>query len=170
MFGARLTIYMRIRRHWLSVRAIGPRGGIAQVEGLARAASREARGSALEVVAVGEEATALEGVEGVTIHDAFCHPRVIIGGFDAAQLVAGGFLRQICAGGNRWLRFRLIIHPQDDLEGGLTDIEERALKELGLRLGASRVIVYQGAAELGDDALVALGALPRLDSAPPARL
>ena len=108
------------------------------------------------VAAIGEEAALISASEEITVYDAFCHPRVLIGGFDAAELVVRQFLRQACGNKKPWRKFRLIIQTPDDLEGGLTDIEERAFQELGLRLGAGVVMIYKAKDELTDTALVAM--------------
>lgn len=148
LFASKLTAYLRIRRHWLSVRAIPQRGSPVQIEGMARVALH--RRDDGKVAAIGEEAAHISASEEIAVYDAFCHPRVLIGGFDAAEIVVREFLRRACGDRKPWQKFRMVVHPQDDLEGGLTDIEERALHELGLRLGAGSVVIHQGKAELSD--------------------
>ena len=39
---------------------------------------------------------------------------------------------------------RVIIHQLDKTEGGLTDIEERVLRELAISAGAREVVIYLG--------------------------
>ena len=141
MLGLGLTVYLRVRRHWLSVRVVPRQGEAVQVEGIARIAVRQPNKGNQEVIGIGEEAIAFANLPDVTIHDAFCHPRVLIGGFDEARLVVYEFLRRACGGKKPLLRFGMVIHVAADLEGGLTDVEDRALQELGLRLGASHVTV-----------------------------
>ena len=38
----------------------------------------------------------------------------------------------------------IVIHPMEKLEGGLTQIEFRAFKELALGAGSREAVVYQG--------------------------
>lgn len=141
MLGAGRVLHLSVRKHWLSVRVTSGLAETEPVEGTARVAVRqEERGQ--QVVAIGEEADAFRDTRDVTIHDAFCHPRVLIGGFDEALLVAREFLRRACGGKKPPLRFRLVIYIMEELESGLTDMEERAFQELGLRLGASTVSVH----------------------------
>ena len=157
MLGAGLVVYVRIRPHWVSVRVLPHRGGATQTEGMARVVMGRTINGAEGVIALGDEASTLAAGQGVTIHEAFCHPRVLIGGIDKAQLVVGEFLRRACGGKKPLLRFRMVIHLPDEVEGGLTDVEERALMEFGLRLGASRVVISQEPVELSDEQVVALG-------------
>ena len=157
MLALGLTIYVRIRPRWVSVRVVPRQGEATQAEGVAKIAARLTTKGIEKVVAIGEEANAIAAGQGVTIHEAFCHPRVLIGGVDKAQLVVGEFLRQACGGKKPLLRFRMVIHLPDEVEGGLTDVEERALMEFGLRLGASRVVISQEPVELSDKQVVALG-------------
>ncbi len=156
MLSFGLVVYIRIRRHWVSVRALPRRGEPTQIEGTARVAIGQAISGAEQVVAFGDEVSASAVGQDVTIHDAFCHPRVLISSIDTAQLVIGEFLRRACGGKRPLLRFRMVIHLPDESEGGLTDVEERALTEIGLRLGAGRVVISQETAELSDEQVVAL--------------
>ncbi len=146
MLGAGLTIHLYIRKHWISVRAIPRHGKTVQVEGMARIAMRSGKDKA-KVLAVGDEVATLTDVEDVVIYDAFCHPRVLVGGFDAAALVVREFIRRSRGGKTPLLRFRMFVYLLDELEGGLTDVEERTLIELGLRIGAWSVTVCAQPAE-----------------------
>ena len=52
-------------------------------------------------------------------------------------------------------RFKpIVLHPRVAPEGGFTQIELRALHELGMGAGAYRVIVWQGR-DLADEELLA---------------
>ena len=135
------SVSLTVRRHWLSIRVVPRRGEIVQLEGMARIAVRHTPKGGTEVAAIGEEATAFANDGDVTVHDAFCHPRVLIGGFDEAELVVRTFLRQAFGGRKPVLPFSLVIYIAEELEGGLTDIEKRAFEHLGLRLGAGSVSV-----------------------------
>jgi hypothetical protein len=50
----------------------------------------------------------------------------------------------------------MILHPQDRLEGGLSDVERRALIELGLITGARKVLLYDQSVELSDEQILNL--------------
>lgn len=141
MLGAGRVVHLSIRKHWLSVRVVSRQAEDEPVEGTARVAVRHGDGSP-HVVGIGEEAASFSETRDVVVHNAFCHPRVLIGGFDDAKLVVREFLRRACGGRKPPLRFPLVVHILEELEGGLTDVEERAFQELGLRLGAGSVAVH----------------------------
>ena len=148
------TIYARVRRHWLSIRVLTNKGCIGEYEGTASIAVRQAGAADGEVIAAGDEAIALDGGQDVHLHHAFNHPRVLIGGFDSALLVVRHFLRRACHGRLPLLGFTLVLHVQEELEGGLTDVESRALMELGLRAGARKVVICQEPQTLSDDEIM----------------
>ena len=78
----------------------------------------------------------------------FSHPRTLLANFVNAEAflkslvgeVKGGFL----------LRPSILIHAMERLDGGLTQIEERAFHELGMGAGASKVKVWSGPTALSD--------------------
>ena len=73
----------------------------------------------------------------------FSHPRSLIGDFDAANAT----LRKAVAsvkGSGLFQSVRLLIQPMENCEGGLTQVEHTALRELGAIVGAAKVVVWQG--------------------------
>lgn len=84
---------------------------------------------------------------GVTVEDCgqFSHQRSILGNFAIGEQTLARALKRAYAG--RWFTPRpfLVIHPQELIDGGLTQIEERALTEMGLGAGASKVKIWMGA-------------------------
>lgn len=121
------------------MRVVPRRGAAVQVEGIAQV-TRHRTGKGRRVALDIGEAAFVE-TRNVVLVTAFCHPRVLIAGFDDALIVVREFLRRASGTGKPPSHFRLTIYVPDDLEGGLTDVEERALIELGLRLGARTVSV-----------------------------
>lgn len=106
-------------------------------------ATREGR----TVRAVGERALGLADEPGIQVIHPFAHPRVAVSEFTVASTLLQHALRNLL--GRLWLRrVGLILHPLRQLEGGLTDIETRALMELGTAAGAHRVAIVTGQ-ELG---------------------
>ena len=77
--------------------------------------------------------------EGVS---AYGHPRTMLANFTHAQRMLVGSLAQL--GKPFWGYTSLLMHPLDRLEGGVTQIEARALKELGYSAGARRCVVWVG--------------------------
>lgn len=75
---------------------------------------------------------------------AFSHRRMLIGNFTAAQACLRPLLAE-ARGGGLALTTRVVVHPLERIDGGLTQVEERLLQELAIGAGASRAIVWQGA-------------------------
>lgn len=78
----------------------------------------------------------------------FSHPRMLVGDFTAAEACLKALVAK-ARGSGLVLKTDMIIHPMDKLEGGLTQIESRVFQELAMGAGASKVVVWSGAA-LGD--------------------
>jgi rod shape-determining protein MreB len=108
------------------------------------------------VVAVGEDAkiAACQGMPGYHVLNGFDHPRTIIGHFEIAET----FLRYVFAllvKSRIFVRPIVVMHPTESYQGGLSQIEIRALRELGFSAGARIVHVWTGR-ELSDFELVQL--------------
>jgi rod shape-determining protein MreB len=86
-------------------------------------------------------------VKGIVVEEfgEFSHPRSLIGQFEVGEKAMAKAISRAYPGKLIKPRPFLVIHPKEILEGGLTQIEERALMEMGLGAGASRVKVWQGA-------------------------
>lgn len=74
----------------------------------------------------------------------FSHPRSLIGDFTAAAATLKALVAEARQGFS--LKTEMLIHPMEQVEGGLTQIEERVFQELCVGAGASRVVVWLGAA------------------------
>ena len=73
----------------------------------------------------------------------FSHPRTLLANFNNAEF----FLKPLVAEvkGRFLLKPHMLIHPLERIEGGLTQIEERAFQELAIGAGAAKVKVWSGA-------------------------
>ncbi|WOI35989.1 rod shape-determining protein MreB [Alteromonas sp. CI.11.F.A3] len=76
----------------------------------------------------------------------FSHPRVLFSDFYVGEKLLQHTFRHL--GNSKMLRPRpkVIIHPMEKTEGGLTMIEKRAFKELAIGAGAIAVKIYIGSA------------------------
>jgi hypothetical protein len=74
---------------------------------------------------------------------AFSHPRSLLGNFTAAgNCLKSAVSRSL---GNRFAASTaMLIHPLETIEGGLSQIEERAFREIALFSGASKAVVWVG--------------------------
>jgi len=104
-----------------------------------------------QVVAIGQEALGVTARPGLVLVYPFRHPRVPVGDFVVAEALLAGLVRSFVKGTQGLPRplMRMLIHPQHELDGGLTQIERRAFEELANNCGARRIAVYEGR-ELAD--------------------
>ena len=106
-------------------------------------------GSPRSVLAVGAAAEALGASSDFELINPFDHPRTIISNFEAAEALLKHFLSMSV--GQTFLppTPRMVMHPLERLEGGLTDVERTALTEVGRSAGARSVRIWVGR-ELSD--------------------
>lgn len=95
------------------------------------------------VRAIGREAQARYGTPGMEVCNPFDHPRLVAHEFPLAEKVVRHALLQMFGRFNL-LPLHLIMHPLKELEGGLTDIEERLLLEIASAAGARKAAVHIG--------------------------
>ncbi len=143
-------LYVQLSPTRLSVR--DPRSGRSVAE-VPEIAVRAAPGRKPVVVDVGAQARAHAAEPDVRVLNPFAHPRSLVSDFVAAQQVFKALFRRVS--GPAWLQPapRAVLHPLGEHEGGLTQVELRALHELALGAGASGVRIWQGAA-LSDEQLL----------------
>ena len=72
----------------------------------------------------------------------FSHKRSVIGDFVAAQALLKALVKEVQQG--LVLNVQMLVHAVERVDGGLSQIEDRALQELGIGAGASRVVVWTG--------------------------
>lgn len=108
------------------------------------------------VQAVGRHARQAAAQPGVALANPFAHPRSLVSDFVLAELVIKHFVARVATTGLKRLVApspRMVIHPLGDPEGGYTQVEIRALRELGLAAGAAFATVWQGR-QLTDEELL----------------
>jgi len=96
------------------------------------------------VVAIGNSVKALPSNERDTIVNPFQHPRLLVHDFQVAEKILMHGFRELHK--NRWIAPspRVIFHPMEKLEGGVTGIEERLYRELCLGAGAREIELHFG--------------------------
>ena len=145
------TLYLRISEKHLSICHVesGKQFGDEPVLALRQ------QGEKKSIIAVGLEARSLGDSLQISLVNGFSHPRTLLADFALAEKVLAYFIARVRP--RRWWPqpFTLILHPQDKLDGGLTQIELRALHELGLAAGASKVQIWTGATLSASDLLSA---------------
>lgn len=106
------------------------------------------QGKRSSVIAYGKKAMSYPAAKSETvIINGFDHPRSIIGDFEAAEKTLGLFLAAVDSRRYRFIPYapyKVILHPLEKLEGGLTNTEKRALQDMAYRAKARTVIVWEG--------------------------
>lgn len=96
------------------------------------------------VKAVGAEAKILVGTANIDVTNPFAHPRLLVADFQKAEKILMHAVREVCGKKLFPPSPRVVIHPMEKLEGGVTDIELRVFRELCIGAGAREVVVYVG--------------------------
>jgi rod shape-determining protein MreB and related proteins len=143
-------LYVQLSPQRLSVRDPARGRGIAEVPELAIEVPPD--GKARRVLAVGQQARGLASMPSTIIVNPFTHPRSLVSDFTCAEQVLKAFVKKVV--GRAWLQPQplIVMHPLGEHEGGLTQIELRAIRELGLGAGGARVLIWLGP-ELSDEEL-----------------
>ena len=72
----------------------------------------------------------------------FAHPRILVSDLDLAAYLFRVAVNAVFK--RRWLAPRLVMHPLDEFEGGLTPLEIEVLRDLARSVGAQQAQVWQG--------------------------
>jgi rod shape-determining protein MreB and related proteins len=106
-----------------------------------------------KILAVGKQAHTLKTKNNVVIKNGFSHPRSIINDFLIVERTLQYAIRQMYHNCFLCPSPSTIIHPMEKIEGGLTLIERRALRELAIGAGAREAFIWVGR-ELTDDEII----------------
>ncbi|MGV3742483.1 MAG: hypothetical protein ACO1NO_09270 [Burkholderiaceae bacterium] len=85
------------------------------------------------------------GIDTTVIAEApFTTKRLLIGQFQNAEKTLKAALKQVMKGGFFAVSPKVLIHPTEMTEGGLSEIEERVFLEVAKGSGAMKVVVWTG--------------------------
>ena len=73
----------------------------------------------------------------------FSHPRALVGNFTVAETAVKATLAEV-KGSKLFHTTRVLMLAMERLEGGLTQIERRVLREMALGAGAGKVDIWEG--------------------------
>lgn len=112
------------------------------------------------VVALGGEARDRRHEDALRVVNPFDHPRTPCAHFAEGEILVRHMLKSVT--GNSWLAAApaLVMHYTDDLKGGMTAVEARAFREMGLGAGARAVYLVDGPEPLSPQQLDATLAGP----------
>lgn len=82
----------------------------------------------------------------------FTTERLLVGQFSAAEPALKQLVKDVMPSGFMKKSAQILIHPVDMAEGGLCEVEERILTELGLGAGAFKVKLHVGEGLTDDEA------------------
>jgi rod shape-determining protein MreB len=143
-------VYVTLQPDRLSVRDVS--SGRNVTEPPLAAISREPK---KRLLGVGEAARLAAATQSADLMNPFKHPRTLLSDFTLAQVVLKEFMKKLFEGRLFAASPIMVLHPRVDPEGGFTQIEIRALRELAIGVGASKVFVWHGR-ELTNDELLNL--------------
>lgn len=105
----------------------------------------ETAGKERTVIAVGNSA-AMAASDTIEVINPFSHPRTLLSDFTIAEKILQHIFKTLLS--KKWFIFSLshvvVVQAMEKIEGDLTMIEDRALRELVMVLGTRDTIVYQG--------------------------
>lgn len=134
-------LYVQISPERLTIRNMKSGDALSEVPEMAISLSRKP-----QVLAVGPEARSAAAEASAALVNPFAHPRSLISDFHAAEQLLRHQLRKMV--GRAWFTPSpcIVIHPLGSPEGGFTQVERRAFRELALGVGAAEVHVWTGRA------------------------
>lgn len=98
-----------------------------------------------KVLGVGTLAGAtMAGIANARLVRPFAHPRSMVSDFSSAELLLKGLVTSVIGKSLFAIAPHIVIHPLGSPEGGFTQVERRAFRELALGSGASLVEVWTG--------------------------
>jgi len=134
------TIYVQISPDRLSMRDVKSGQSISEIPELAISAPPNQK-----LLGVGAAARAAAASQhGAIVVNPFAHPRSLVSDFTVAEQLIKAFLSRLVGGTSLKMSPVVIIHPQGNPDGGFTQVENRAFRELGFGAGAAKVILWQG--------------------------
>jgi rod shape-determining protein MreB len=87
----------------------------------------------------------------LTASSPFTTERLLVGNFTVAQTLLKRGLKIVM--GKKFFAPAILMHPIEKIDGGLSQVEERVLKDLAIIAGAQKVLVWVGHELIDDDVL-----------------
>ncbi|GLS94424.1 rod shape-determining protein [Piscinibacter gummiphilus] len=134
-------VYVQLSPQRLAVRDPVKQVSISEVPEIA---IRKTPGEKARVAAVGSAARLAGSEPHTAVHNPFAHPRSLISDFTVAELLLKAFMLRLRGNAILVPAPVVVMHPLGEQAGGLTQIELRAMRELGLGAGASKVRLWEG--------------------------
>ena len=137
--AARPMLYITLTPECLTIRNLRSGLVIAEVPELA-----VSRSPTPEIIGVGSKARQAAAAQPAQVINPFDHPRSLVADFTVAEQVLRLLVRQATGHSFFTMAPIVFIHPLGEPEGGFTQLEYRAFREMALGAGASRVYLLEG--------------------------
>ncbi len=135
------TVYVQLRENQIKITHVEEKSVYEQRPFIAIDRSKSKK----EIVhAIGNSAYDLRLSQDFEVSNPFSHPRVLVSSFVKAEKVLMHGIREVHKSKFLSPSPVVIMHPMEKLEGGMTDIEVRVLRELALGAGAREVHLHVG--------------------------
>jgi hypothetical protein len=141
------TAYIRVQRDFLAVRVVARKGAGGYYEDVPQFAFHS---HSKTIVAFGSAATPFADARGHEMVRVFHHPRLAVHDLENSEKVLKHFLDEALHRRVPFLRLNFVVHLLDNWEGGLADIEKRALIHLCRNLGAKGIVLCTGPDEMSE--------------------
>lgn len=96
------------------------------------------------VTAIGNGVHSMADQASQKISNPFSHPRLLVSEFQKAEKIIQHAIRAVHQNKLFNPSPKVVIHPMEKLEGGLTEIEVRVFRELAIGAGSRESLVYTG--------------------------
>jgi rod shape-determining protein MreB and related proteins len=96
------------------------------------------------ITAVGNNAVHAQSDNDTKVINPFSHPRTLLSDFEVGERLLKFIFKALFKNTILNPLPKVVIHPMEKIDGGLTMIEERAFKELAMSAGAYEAIVFIG--------------------------
>lgn len=132
-------IYIQLARDCVKAREVRSGKSFAEVPEIAFTTKPKAR-----ILGIGAEARARQSEPGAQIVNPFGHPRSVVSNFTVGEQFIRQVIRRLAGTSIFSMAPRVIMHPLGMPEGGYTQIELRALREMAYGAGARLADVWTG--------------------------
>lgn len=133
------TFYVQVSPELLTVRNAKTGEAISEVPEIAIAHDPKP-----SIVGIGKEARLHRSAPLVKIINPFAHPRSLVSDFTVGEQLLKAFVRRLIGNSIFAVSPRVVVHLMGEPTGGFTQVETRAFREMAMRAGASKVVVWQG--------------------------
>jgi rod shape-determining protein MreB len=132
-------VYVQISPELLTVKNVKSGTVVSELPEVAVSTEAKAR-----ILAVGPQARLAAASGAAQVSNPFAHPRTLVSDFTLAEQLIKHQLRRVLSN-HFWMPAPCVVmHPIGKAEGGYTQVERRAFREMALGAGASQVFVWIG--------------------------